>query len=326
LQAFTIDPESPISVKQQLKAQITYQVLAGILRPGEQLPSLRDLAAGLGINLNTVVRALAEVEAEGYVVSQQGRGIFVREEPPAPGVAGALRALVAQAVGRSQEWGLQPLDLALAVLAHSRMVRPPGAPQQRLLLLGGHRPALRRLRALLESTLAVPVDAGLIDDLTDLVRSHDYRAVIATPFYHREAVRHLPAALATAPDPWAPLLAAEEGTRVCVAAPDWVLAARARRAMEAAGLGHLAIELRRVSRPEEALACEAPFVVAVGDAAGAFGRGAAAKPGVRGLGRAGPVRVRVLTETEEIAAEAILRLQRLIGERPAVKRMVSPWV
>ena len=56
------------------------QIAAGILTPGEKLPSVRDLAAELAINPNTIQRAYRQLELEGWIVSMQGKGNFVSGE------------------------------------------------------------------------------------------------------------------------------------------------------------------------------------------------------------------------------------------------------
>ena len=50
------------------------QIAAGVLRPGEKLPSVRDLAAELTINPNTIQRSYRQLELEGWIVSMQGKG------------------------------------------------------------------------------------------------------------------------------------------------------------------------------------------------------------------------------------------------------------
>ena len=56
------------------------QIAAGILRPGEKMPSVRDLASELAINPNTIQRAYRQLELEGWIVSIQGKGSFVSGE------------------------------------------------------------------------------------------------------------------------------------------------------------------------------------------------------------------------------------------------------
>ena len=53
------------------------QIITGVLQPGERLPSVRELAAGLTINPNTIQRAYRQLEAEGWVATVPGKGCFV---------------------------------------------------------------------------------------------------------------------------------------------------------------------------------------------------------------------------------------------------------
>lgn len=62
---------------QQVKDSLRRMMLTGLLEPDEKLPSVRSLATQLAINPNTIQRAYAELEAEGYIYSVAGRGIFV---------------------------------------------------------------------------------------------------------------------------------------------------------------------------------------------------------------------------------------------------------
>lgn len=61
----------------QVKDSLRRMMLTGLLTPGEKLPSVRALATQLAINPNTIQRAYAELEAEGYIYSVAGRGSFV---------------------------------------------------------------------------------------------------------------------------------------------------------------------------------------------------------------------------------------------------------
>ena len=62
----------------QIVDGLRQQITAGILQPGDRLPSVRELASQLAINPNTIQRAYRELEAGGWVESQAGRGCFVR--------------------------------------------------------------------------------------------------------------------------------------------------------------------------------------------------------------------------------------------------------
>ena len=64
-------------IYEQIKEQVKAQIFSGELQEGEKLPSLRRLAADLKISVLTTTRAYSELESEGYITSQQGKGFFV---------------------------------------------------------------------------------------------------------------------------------------------------------------------------------------------------------------------------------------------------------
>jgi DNA-binding transcriptional regulator YhcF (GntR family) len=74
-----IDPRSPTPLYAQIAARLKLAVAAGELRPGETLPSVRQLAARLRVNPATIVQAYRDLEGEGFVDMKQGAGTFVRE-------------------------------------------------------------------------------------------------------------------------------------------------------------------------------------------------------------------------------------------------------
>ena len=65
---------------EQVKEDLRRLIVSGTLRAGDKLPSVRELAGQLAINPNTIQRAYAELEQEGYVVSVSGKGSFVAEK------------------------------------------------------------------------------------------------------------------------------------------------------------------------------------------------------------------------------------------------------
>lgn len=75
-----IDPTSGRPVYQQLVWQVKRAVACDDLRPGERLPSVRDLAAELLINPNTIAKAYREMEREGLIYTRPGKGVFVRAD------------------------------------------------------------------------------------------------------------------------------------------------------------------------------------------------------------------------------------------------------
>jgi GntR family transcriptional regulator len=77
-----LDPRSPIPLYDQIATRIRVAVAAGDLRPGDSLPSVRQLAGRLRVNPATVVQAYHQLESEGFVEMRQGAGTFVREVEP----------------------------------------------------------------------------------------------------------------------------------------------------------------------------------------------------------------------------------------------------
>ena len=86
----SIDMRSDIPIYLQIVEQIRQQVVNGGLKPGEQLPTVRALAADLRINFNTVSRSYRLLDEAGIISTQQGRGTYILEMPP-PEIAERLR-------------------------------------------------------------------------------------------------------------------------------------------------------------------------------------------------------------------------------------------
>lgn len=76
------DTGVPIYV--QLREQILALIGRGVLKPGAQMPTMRQVAVALKIDLNTVQRAYAELEREGVLSKQRGVGSFVTDTAPPP--------------------------------------------------------------------------------------------------------------------------------------------------------------------------------------------------------------------------------------------------
>jgi GntR family transcriptional regulator len=74
-----IDPRRPTPLWEQIAARVRVAVAAGELRPGESLPSVRELARRLRVNPATVAQAYRELAQEGFVETRHGSGTFVRE-------------------------------------------------------------------------------------------------------------------------------------------------------------------------------------------------------------------------------------------------------
>lgn len=78
--SFEIDHKSGIPMYVQIMDQIKHCLATGVLQPGRQLPTIRELAVDLTVNLHTVAHAYAELEREGFLTIQRGRGTFISEQ------------------------------------------------------------------------------------------------------------------------------------------------------------------------------------------------------------------------------------------------------
>ena len=77
---FSLDPQSGVPVYRQIIDQVTGGIAAGALAPGDQLPTVRQLAVDLSINPNTVIRAYRELEIRGVLETEQGTGTFISNQ------------------------------------------------------------------------------------------------------------------------------------------------------------------------------------------------------------------------------------------------------
>lgn len=73
---------SGVPYYRQIVNHVIYGIANGILKPGERLPTVRQLAVDLEVNLNTIAKAYGELELRGIVNTQQGTGTFVSEGAP----------------------------------------------------------------------------------------------------------------------------------------------------------------------------------------------------------------------------------------------------
>ena len=85
-----LDFRSGDPIYEQLVAQIKHMIATGTLRPGDQLPTVRQVAADLRVNFNTVARAYRILDEAGIISTQHGRGTYILE-PPSPEATEKLR-------------------------------------------------------------------------------------------------------------------------------------------------------------------------------------------------------------------------------------------
>jgi len=103
----------------QLREQILQAIGHGTLKPGARLPTMREVAVALKIDLNTVQRAYAALEREGVLTTFRGRGTFVADAPPAVDPArraATVEGLAQRTIATAHSLGLDPREVARMML------------------------------------------------------------------------------------------------------------------------------------------------------------------------------------------------------------------
>jgi GntR family transcriptional regulator len=93
---FRLDPSSGVPTYLQLVQQVEHALRLGYLKPGDQLPKVRDVVTALTINPNTVLKSYKELETKGLTEGRPGQGTFIKatlEQVTLPDLAGLRRTL-----------------------------------------------------------------------------------------------------------------------------------------------------------------------------------------------------------------------------------------
>src|SRR5690348_5296063 len=110
---FHLDSRSGVPTYLQLVKQVRHAVQLGMLRPGDRLPTVKEVVGSLAINPNTVLKAYRDLEREGLVEGRQGVGTFVTRRPdgPSPTEQAALKRSLVTWVAKAQRAGLADGDI-----------------------------------------------------------------------------------------------------------------------------------------------------------------------------------------------------------------------
>lgn len=185
-----LNRESPVALHDQLCAQIGQLVASGALAPGARLPSIRGLAARLGVHHQTVLAAYKTLAARGVVAIQSGSGVRVVDHATSTGgwrEGLALRAMAAHYAAQARARGHDDA----AILAACREALAP-APWTRLVVVNPH-PDLQALyRHELAEHVALPIVGMTLEEAAE---APDESACYLTSTNHAAAIK---AALGTA--------------------------------------------------------------------------------------------------------------------------------
>jgi GntR family transcriptional regulator len=119
---FHLDRRSGVPPYLQLVQQVKHALRVGMLAPGDQLPTVREVVANLAINPNTVAKAYRELELEGFVGGRPGQGTFVLQTLPGPSAdtLAALRLDLSRWLQRAVAAGLDDESIVALVTATLR--------------------------------------------------------------------------------------------------------------------------------------------------------------------------------------------------------------
>jgi GntR family transcriptional regulator len=112
-----LDRSGEVPLGAQLTWRLRMLIACSVLKPGDRLPSARELARAVGVNVNTVFAVYGRLEAEGLVQTQHGRGSFVLAPPPN---AAEIAGLVQQTASAARAAGLDPRDIAMSLFANQK--------------------------------------------------------------------------------------------------------------------------------------------------------------------------------------------------------------
>lgn len=114
-----LDFHSGLPIYSQIVEQVQSQLANGILKPGDQLPTVRALAEELRVNFNTIARAYRMLDEARIISTQQGRGTYITEIPP-PKVSEKLKqesliALTDRFINEAERLGFLERDISQMV-------------------------------------------------------------------------------------------------------------------------------------------------------------------------------------------------------------------
>ena len=130
---FELDPRSGVPFYRQIIDHVKQAVVSGRLEPGDQLPTVRQLAVDLSINPNTVARAYQMLEMEGVVTTQIGTGTFIAEKEIELSEVERRRkldTLCTEFLARAAAYGFG-LDELIEALAERKGEPTPATPEAR---------------------------------------------------------------------------------------------------------------------------------------------------------------------------------------------------
>jgi DNA-binding transcriptional regulator YhcF (GntR family) len=257
---FKLNRKNHLPVHTQLKAQLTYLIQSGQLSAGTQLPTVRQLAGFLRVNRNTVAKVFADMQREGFLSCEPGRGTFVSATQMKSKTKvermNKLLAVVDDALEKAERLGFSAEEVFLTLYARTQAApaRTHPAREVSVLFIECSRPELDLFSSELEKELSIQVDSILVEDFEKAVKNRPEAlkryGLIITTFYHIREVQDLlegtgmevvALMVDTSLDTLMRLTSLPEGTTVGVACTTGAGAENMKLSIQRAGLNHLQV-------------------------------------------------------------------------------------
>lgn len=193
MEEIKISKSETLSVHVQLMEQLKYHIAMGTWEPGAQLPTVRELAGALRINYNTVRAAYQELERQGYITTEQGRGTFVALNPPraAEVQQATLLDLIDEALIKAQSLGIPAEVFARTAYARAKLFSP-AKTEIRLLFSECNRADIEYYADTIKEATGLQPETVLLDELRgsepEFFEQFD---LITTTFFHTAELQEI---------------------------------------------------------------------------------------------------------------------------------------
>jgi len=126
-----VDENSDVPIWVQIRIRILHLIVSGTFRPGDQLPTVRELAARINVNYNTVSKVYKDLERDGFIVSKRGCGSFVADLGDLITITSIspVDAAAEEFIRVCEEHALEPSEM-VTVLQNRLKLRPAELPLQ----------------------------------------------------------------------------------------------------------------------------------------------------------------------------------------------------
>jgi len=181
-----INRSEPISIHNQLMEQLKYHIDGGAWKPGDKLPTVREMAQFLRINYNTIRLAYQELERQGYLVTEQGRGTFVAKDahPKNEGQQEILLDLIDEALIKAKSIGISPEEFASTAYARG-ILSPFENPEVKLLFTECNRADMDHYAMNIQQGAGIKPETCLIEEFRKKDRNfYNQFDIIATTLFH----------------------------------------------------------------------------------------------------------------------------------------------